>query len=85
MFGTYFAILSGNEIHIYDGIRILGGRWTPNTHLVVSIRKTCLTMAMDEFFVQKLDSMQRTFNALTERLADPDIANNRFVEVFNLD
>ena len=34
-------------------------------------------MAMDDFFLQKLDSMQRTFNAVTERLADPDIANDR--------
>ena len=36
-----------------------------------------LFMAMDDFFLQKLDSMQRTFNAVTERLADPDIANDR--------
>lgn len=41
-------------------------------------RKSALLMAMDEFFVQKLDSMQRTFSALTERLADPDVANDRY-------
>jgi hypothetical protein len=32
---------------------------------------------IDEFVLQKLDSIRRTFNALTERLADPDLANDR--------
>ena len=42
-------------------------------------RNVQLNMAMDEFFIQKLDSMRRTFSALTERLADPDVANDRYL------
>lgn len=34
-------------------------------------------MAVDAFLIQKLDSIKRTFDALTERLADPDVANDR--------
>jgi peptide chain release factor 1 len=34
-------------------------------------------MALDQFLLQKLDSIKRTFDALTERLADPDLANDR--------
>ena len=34
-------------------------------------------MALDDFFMQRLDSIKRTFDALTERLADPDVANDR--------
>jgi protein subunit release factor A len=33
--------------------------------------------AIDEFVLQKLESIRRTFSALTERLADPDLANDR--------
>lgn len=36
-----------------------------------------LSMALDEFLLQKLESIKRTFNALTERLADPDVGNDR--------
>eukprot|EP01038_Epipyxis_sp_PR26KG_P014079 gene14079-18891_t len=32
---------------------------------------------MDSFFIQKLESIKRTFDAITERLADPDVANDR--------
>lgn len=32
---------------------------------------------LDEFLVQKLDSIKRTFDAITERLADPDVGNDR--------
>jgi len=32
---------------------------------------------MDEFVSLKLESIKRTFSALTERLADPDLANDR--------
>lgn len=35
------------------------------------------SMALDEFLIQKLDSIKRTFNALTERLSDPDLNNDR--------
>ena len=35
------------------------------------------TMVMDDFLVRKLDGIKRTFDALTERLADPDVANDR--------
>jgi len=34
-------------------------------------------MAMDDFLTRKLDGIKRTFDALTERLADPDVANDR--------
>ena len=34
-------------------------------------------MALDDFFMARLDSIKRTFDALTERLADPDVANDR--------
>lgn len=34
-------------------------------------------MVLDSFLVQKLDSIRRTFDALTERLADPDVGNDR--------
>lgn len=34
-------------------------------------------MALDEFIIEKLNSMARNFDALTERLADPDISANR--------
>jgi peptide chain release factor 1 len=46
-----------------------------------SIQKTqsdlSLRMALDDFLVEKLTSIKRTFDALTERLADPDINNDR--------
>jgi peptide chain release factor 1 len=34
-------------------------------------------MSLDPFVCDKLDSIQRNFEALTERLADPDISSNR--------
>ena len=34
-------------------------------------------MALDDFFMKRLDGIKRTFEALTERLADPDVANDR--------
>ena len=34
-------------------------------------------MAIDDFLVQKLDSIKRSYDALTERLADPDVVNDR--------
>lgn len=40
-------------------------------------RQVALQMVMDDFIVQKLNNIKRTFNALTERLADPDVANDR--------
>lgn len=36
-----------------------------------------LQMALDGFVISKLESIKRTFNALTERLADPDVSNDR--------
>ena len=51
--------------HIYRGsVRWLG-------------TSSALSMSLDSFLLQKLDSIQRTFSALTERLADPDLANDR--------
>jgi len=40
-------------------------------------RGSSLTMALDEYLLQKLESIKRTFDAVTERLADPDVANDR--------
>ena len=40
-------------------------------------RRIVTTMVMDDFLVRKLDGIKRTFDALTERLADPDVANDR--------
>jgi peptide chain release factor 1 len=34
-------------------------------------------MAMDDFMIKKLEGIRRTFDGLTERLADPDMANDR--------
>jgi peptide chain release factor 1 len=44
---------------------------------VTQWRSSRLSMALDEFLIQKLDGIKRTFDALTERLADPDLANDR--------
>ena len=38
---------------------------------------TSLHMALDTFLISKLQSIKRTFDALTERLSDPDVANDR--------
>lgn len=42
-----------------------------------SRRLVVTTMVMDDFLTRKLDGIKRTFDALTERLADPDVANDR--------
>jgi peptide chain release factor 1 len=34
-------------------------------------------MLMDDFVLRKLDSIRRTFDIITERLADPDVGNDR--------
>jgi hypothetical protein len=34
-------------------------------------------MVLDDFFLKRLDGIKRTFEALTERLADPDVATDR--------
>ena len=34
-------------------------------------------MVLDEFVVEKLKGMSKSFDALTERLADPDLVSNR--------
>lgn len=39
--------------------------------------RSSLSMVLDSFLMQKLDSIRRTFDALTERLADPDVGNDR--------
>lgn len=39
--------------------------------------KYLMTMTMDDFITEKLDSIKRTYEALTERLSDPDLANDR--------
>ena len=45
----------------------------PFRRVNIAIRK----MAFDDFIAQKLDSITRSYDALTERLADPDVANDR--------
>jgi len=40
-------------------------------------RSSLALWALDEFLLQKLESIKRTFDALTERLADPDVGNDR--------
>jgi peptide chain release factor 1 len=44
-----------------------------------SARKRCSMkkMALQEYFVEKLDEIKRTFCAITERLADPDVLQDR--------
>ena len=40
-------------------------------------RSSQLNMALDSFIISKLESIKRTFAALTERLSDPDVSNDR--------
>lgn len=42
-----------------------------------TIGTTSLSMSLDGFVVSKLESIKQTFDALTERLADPDVGNDR--------
>ena len=37
------------------------------------LSRTSTYMALDNFLIDKLQSIKRTFDAITERLADPDI------------
>lgn len=41
------------------------------------VRGHALAMVMDPFMTKKLEGIKRTFDGLTERLADPDMANDR--------
>ena len=41
------------------------------------LRGHALAMVMDPFMTKKLEGIKRTFDGLTERLADPDMANDR--------
>ena len=54
----------------FRSLRCLNTKRVNNRHLPVR-------MAMDEFITAKLNSVVRNFDALTERLADPDVANDR--------
>jgi len=45
-------------------------------HSTISLRSE-MRMVMDDFMLQKLSSIKRTFDALTERISDPDILNDR--------
>ena len=63
-----------------DCFGLHAGRYWPHSRTSIGHARhqsTSLTMALDAFLVQKLDSIRRTFNALTERLADPDVGNDR--------
>mmetsp|Transcript_20775 Transcript_20775/g.44964 ORF Transcript_20775/g.44964 Transcript_20775/m.44964 type:complete len:139 (+) Transcript_20775:93-509(+) len=42
-----------------------------------AFQRHTLHMAMDNFIRDKLESVKNTFDALTERLSDPDMANDR--------
>lgn len=61
--------------HIRQEDNIQGRSISPLRKNFVS--QTRLHMAMDEFLLQKLNSIKRTFDALTERMSDPDLANDR--------
>lgn len=37
----------------------------------------CVAMSLDSYVAEKLNNIVRNFDALTERLADPDVANDR--------
>lgn len=40
------------------------------------MRCSRLHMALDSFVMDKLSTMQRSYNAMTERMADPDVVAN---------
>jgi len=68
VFGFKGPIISSRLARLY-----LGGGKTREGRLSSSQ----LNMALDTFLTQKLDSIKRSFDALTERLADPDVGNDR--------
>lgn len=72
------VFLTLNSI-LYHNTIVQSFQFSSNSNAIFS--KQSLTkpmrMALDDFLVSKLESIKRTFNALTERLADPDIANDR--------
>ena len=68
VFGFKGPIISSRLARLY-----LGGGKTREGRLSSSQ----LNMALDTFLTQKLDSIKRSFDALTERLDDPDVGNDR--------
>ena len=69
-FVLVLVILFVLEISVCNSFNV--GRYA-----TLSSRRMEISMVMDEFVEKKLDSIKRTFNALTERLSDPDLANDR--------
>ena len=72
LFYTFFNIL----------FKECNGFYLPRQNRYSSLRSprlspSSLSMVLDEFLLLKLDSIKRTFDALTERLADPDLASDR--------
>lgn len=64
--------------------RIVGAFGLHRSGIIVGLsgcprrRSECsIKMVMDPFMIKKLDGIKRTFDGLTERLADPDMANDR--------
>lgn len=49
--------------------------YLPSSHISMAnkLSRTSTYMALDNFLIDKLQSIKRTFDAITERLADPDI------------
>jgi len=45
-------------------------------HKPTSTSTTCLSMALDDSMKTRLDGIRRSYQALTERLADPDVIGN---------
>ena len=72
-----FAVFVVSLVHALDAFAppLGGGRQFRGSHA---------TMAMEPFFERKLDSIQRTFDGLAERLADPDMSSDRKAMVSRL-
>uniref|UniRef100_A0A7S2SLA2 Prokaryotic-type class I peptide chain release factors domain-containing protein n=1 Tax=Eucampia antarctica TaxID=49252 RepID=A0A7S2SLA2_9STRA len=42
----------------------------------ISTSSTCISMAMDDAMISRLDGIKRSYDALTERLGDPDVISD---------
>ena len=60
---------------ITSGFLLSGSYRAQLTHRHAA-KRFALHMALDSFIKDKLSGIQRTFHGLTERLSDPDVANN---------
>lgn len=60
-------------LFLLSGIALIAGY----RHARISRRMSFHLAAMDPFMLKKLEGIKRTFDGLTERLADPDMVNDR--------